>query len=202
MAGALRPPKIFGQIVRCSSSTRPARNKASFNSPPPSQSSRLTPHFSRSQQNAARKLISRLPQIFTSSATARSWRKLRFRCPPGGEDDDGRETVFENFRAGIDRAAAADDDAQIILRQPVFKPQSPEFGRPGPRLMAAESTVRAPAITASAVARNSSKCSRSRALPNERHRAIRRRDFSVRRHRHVHENERQLWTSGLWTLDS
>jgi hypothetical protein len=33
--------------------------------------------------------------------------------------------------------------------------------------MAAESTVRAPAITASAVARNSSKCLWSRVLPND-----------------------------------
>lgn len=38
---------------------------------------------------------------------------------------------------------------------------------PGPKLMAAESTVRAPAITASAVARNSSKCSWSCVLPND-----------------------------------
>ena len=52
MVGALRPPKIFGQTVRCSSSTNPARNKAPFSSPPPSQSRRFTPHFSRNQRRA------------------------------------------------------------------------------------------------------------------------------------------------------
>jgi hypothetical protein len=36
IVGACRPPNIFGQIVRCNSSTNPARNKESFNSPPPS----------------------------------------------------------------------------------------------------------------------------------------------------------------------
>ena len=41
------------------------------------------------------------------------------------------------------------------------------FAGPGPRLMGAESTVRAPAITASAVARKSSRCSWSRALPKD-----------------------------------
>ncbi len=45
-----------------------------------------------------------------------------FRYPPGGEDEDGREMMFENFRVGIERTVAADDDAQIVLHQPVFKP--------------------------------------------------------------------------------
>ncbi len=56
MLGAALPPKIFGQIVKCNSSTKPARNRASFNSPPPSQSIRLTPHFARSQRERGSKI--------------------------------------------------------------------------------------------------------------------------------------------------
>jgi len=46
--------------------------------------------------------------------------QLCFRCPAGGEDDDGREPVFENFRVGIERAAAAHNDTQIVPGQPIF----------------------------------------------------------------------------------
>ena len=52
-------------------------------------------------------------------------------CPARGEDDDGRKTVLEYFRAGIDRTRAADNHAQIIFRQTAFEPLSPELCRAG-----------------------------------------------------------------------
>jgi len=42
--------------------------------------------------------------------------------------------VFENFRVGIERTAAAHNHAQIIPGQPVFQPQSPVTGRARPQL--------------------------------------------------------------------
>ena len=66
------------------------------------------------------------------------------------------------------------------------------FAGPGPRLMGAESTVRAPAITASAVARKFEQMLVVARAGERRHRAIGRRDFPVRRHRHVHQHKRQL----------
>ena len=88
-------------------------------------------------------------------------------CPACSQDNDGRKTMFEYFSMRIDRTRAADNDAQIVFRQAAFKPLSPEFHRAGTMPVDAESTVRAPDITASAVARSSSKCSRSRGLPND-----------------------------------
>ena len=40
--------------------------------------------------------------------------------------------VFEYFRTRIDRARAADNDAQIVFCQAVFEPLLPEFYRAGP----------------------------------------------------------------------
>src|SRR5678815_541406 len=64
--GGVRPPKIIGEIVRCSSFTRPARKSASFSSPPPSQSSLFTCHFSRNHRGARGKSISVSPHTYTS----------------------------------------------------------------------------------------------------------------------------------------
>lgn len=73
--------------------------------------------------------------------------------------------MFKNFRLGIYRAAAADDDAQIVFAEAAGQPLSLVFFPPGPRVTPGVATVRAPAITASAVARSSIMCSRSRSLP-------------------------------------
>ena len=56
---------------------------------------------------------------------------------------------------------------KLYSAKPRLSRRRRNFAGPGPMVVDAESTVRAPAITASAVARNSSKCPRSRGLPND-----------------------------------
>ena len=73
---------IVGQIVRWSSSARPSRSSSKFNSPPPSQSSRLTAHSLRSQPSAWARATLFFPQIFTQSAKRFSWAKRDFGAWP------------------------------------------------------------------------------------------------------------------------
>ena len=166
MLGAPRPPKIFGHNVRCSSSTSPARNKASFNSPPPSQSSRRTPHRSASQRNARRKLISSVPQ--SSPRPPRRGAAAAFALRPGASSERGSE------KTGVETPPPSDPPSRNGSRSHAdCIPPGPASSaiadrrRTGPSVTFAPSTVRAPAITASAVALRSSKWSWSRQLPNE-----------------------------------
>src|SRR5581483_8678386 len=41
--------------------------------------------------------------------------ELRGACAVGGEDDDGREAVFEDFGARVEGAGSADDDAEVVF---------------------------------------------------------------------------------------
>ena len=41
-------------------------------------------------------------------------------CLAGGQNDDGREFVPEDFRRRVDRAGAGDDDAEVVFRQAAF----------------------------------------------------------------------------------
>ena len=167
IVGALRPPKIFGQIVKCNSSTRPAWNKAAFSSPPPSQSRRLIPHFARNQRSAARRSILFFPPTFTSSAMARSWRNLAGAARRVVSTMMGEKRCLKTSARGLTKPLPLTMTRKLCAANPRFNRNRRNFAGPGPRLIGADATVRAPAMTASAVARNSNRCSWSRALPKD-----------------------------------
>ena len=74
--------------------------------------------------------------------------------------------MFENLRLRINGPRAADDDAQIVSAKPRRSRSRRKRAGPGPSLTRSRSIVRAPDMTASAVARSSSRCCRSRGPPN------------------------------------
>ena len=76
--GAARPPKIeAGEMVRFTSSTRPASKRPALISPPPSQRRRLTFHSFGAIEGQRRSRGVSFPQTFTSSASSRSFFKRR-----------------------------------------------------------------------------------------------------------------------------
>jgi len=163
--GASRPPKSRGQIVRCSSSTKPARKSAAFSSPPPSQRRRLTPHWRRSHWSAAGKSSSRRPQTLTSSA---SWRRRRRR--ETGARAVVKIMIGEARRVKIfARGSMVPAPLTMTRRFSSARPRDLRLRRnispPAFIVTGKASIVRAPAMTASAVARRSIICRRSRALP-------------------------------------
>ena len=165
MVGAARPPKTSGQTVKCSSSTSPARNRASLSFPPPSQSRRRTPCCLRSQLSAATKSISFLPNCWTSAPFFR--RRLSFRSDA---DSEAMTIRGEKFASKIAALGLSDPDPLTTTRRldsarPLRTRRRRNLGPPCPRVTGWASTVRAPAMTASAVARRSSRFCWSRALP-------------------------------------
>ena len=77
-------------------------------------------HFSRNHISARGKSISLAPQIFTSSASARSVPEPAAARAPGRQNQNRAKTGAENFGVGIHRARAADDHPQIVFGQPLF----------------------------------------------------------------------------------
>ena len=134
MVGAVRPPKIFGQIVRCDfiHQTGPEQGVIQFAAAFAEQA--FDAPFPPQPAQCGAKIDFVPAANFHLVGHGSQLAQLRFRCPPGGQNDDGRETMFENFRAGIERAAAADDDAQIVFRQSVLQPPPPESGRSRPQV--------------------------------------------------------------------
>ena len=169
----------------------PARNSASFNSPPPSQSNRFTLHFSRSQRSAAAEINLLFGHRLLPHPPARGALQFFAGARSVVSMMMGENWFLKISACGIDRAAAADDDAQIIFRQPVLQPPPPEFCparvqnalRNFNRPRAAHHRVRRGAqfVQMLQVARAAERVDR----------AVGRGNFSVRRHRHVHQDERQ-----------
>ena len=79
----------------------------------------------------------------------------------------GEKRCWKTSAAGLIEPLPLTMMRKLFSISPFLSRKRRNLAGPGPRLMAAESTVRAPAITASAVARNSSKCFWSRMLPND-----------------------------------
>ena len=93
-----------------------------------------TLHSSRSQRNAAVKLISCLPQIFTSSATARRLRIFAFETRPVVRMRMGENRLLKISARGLIEPLPLTTTRKWIFRQPALEPQLAEiFRRPFPK---------------------------------------------------------------------
>lgn len=108
----------------------------------------------------------------------------------GGENNDGREPLLEYLRPGIDGTGAADDHTQVIFRQTALEPLPPErcragtevdgrgIDRAGARHYRVGSCAQFEQVFVVAGA------------GERRYGPIGRRNFPIRRHRHIHQHER------------
>ena len=113
----------------------------------------------------------------------------------------GEKRCLKTSASGLSEPLPLTMMRKLYSASPFLSRKRRNLAGPGPRLMAAESTVRAPAITASAVARNSSKCLWSRALPNDDTARFAVAIFPSAVIAMFTKTNGSLWTSdfGLWT---
>jgi hypothetical protein len=167
-----------------------ARKRASLSSPPPSQEE--MPDLPAAPEPAQRPDKINFPFAADFDCAPKgAAAQVSKPGPGGGQNDDGRKVMLEEVRVGLMDRCATQSPEGCIRSAPGEGASGDNAPGPGPRLTGWESTVRAPAITASARGPHSSRWRWFARAAEGGHDAVCGGDFTVRGHGHVDEDKGQ-----------